>query len=232
MVIDAKKRQQDKLRIVYALAFSSLLSIILVLIGALKSGSSHYYFLIFNLWLSYFPLLFAVILVYRLKNTAWLSPINIILSLLWITFLPNSFYMISDLIHAPASIGYDLLFNIVMILFCVINSMIAGYISIYLIHWELLKRFYFRYVHLFIGLVLFICSFAIYMGRFLRWNSWSVITNPAGLLFDISDTITNPSMHPDVFPTITSFFFLLLSIYIIIWQITLVFKKPKLLKNK
>lgn len=205
-------------RLFVAFAFSSLVSIAIVLINAAYSHSNYYFFLIYNLLLAYIAPLIAWWLIVRLRKTPWLSFTNIILTLLWLGFLPNSFYMITDLIHVQTSIGIDLLFNIVLVMFFIFNSCAAGFISLYLIHKALLKRFYYRNAHIVIGVVILLCSFAIYLGRFLRWNSWDVITNPAGLLFDVTDTIISPSTHPEVFATTVSFFLLLTSAYIVLWQ--------------
>ncbi len=111
--------------------------------------------------------------------------------------------------------------------FVYLTSLVAGFISLYLIHVELYKRFYYRNVHLVIGIILLLCSFAIYLGRYLRWNSWDVIFNPAGLLFDVTDSIASPSTHPDVFVTTFTFFLLLGSMYIVIWQIARALRRSK-----
>lgn len=221
------KRQPEHVRLFYAFAFSTAAAIVILVIGALKAHNDYYGFLIYNLMLAYIAPLIAWWLVERLKSTAWLSLPNIILTVLWLGFLPNSFYMITDLIHAQTAIGVDLLYNIVLIMFFIFNAVAAGYISLYLIHWSLLKRFYYRYAHIIIAGVLLLCSFAIYLGRYLRWNSWDVITNPAGILFDVSDTILSPSTHPQVFATTVSFFLLLSSMYIIIWQALKVLKRSQ-----
>jgi len=227
MITDAIKRHPDFFRIASALFISTLVTIGLIVAGSIKSHSTYFNFLIYNMMLAYIPVLLAFWLTLRLKKSAWLSTGNIIISILWLSFLPNSFYMITDLIHSQNAIGIDLLYNIVLIIACIFNSLVAGYISLYLIHWELLKRFYYRKVHLVIAIILLLCSFAIYLGRFLRWNSWDVVFNPAGLLFDVTDTIASPSTHPDVFATTITFFLLLSSIYIVMWQITRVLRKTK-----
>jgi uncharacterized membrane protein len=67
--------------------------------------------------------------------------------------------------------------------------------------------------------VLLLCSFAIYLGRYLRWNSWDVLFNPAGLVFDVSEPFINPTSHPQVFTTTLMFFVLLASIYIVCYQL-------------
>ena len=44
--------------------------------------------------------------------------------------------------------------------------------------------------------LLFLGSFGIYLGRYLRWNSWDVLREPFGILYDISDRLVNPLDHP------------------------------------
>ena len=42
----------------------------------------------------------------------------------------------------------------------------------------------------------FISSFGIYIGRFLRWNSWDVLTEPETIIHDVGDRLINPLEHP------------------------------------
>jgi len=44
-------------------------------------------------------------------------------------------------------------------------------------------------------LVLFLCGFGVYLGRFLRYNSWEIISNPHILISDIVDIIITPFQH-------------------------------------
>jgi hypothetical protein len=46
------------------------------------------------------------------------------------------------------------------------------------------------------SLLLFVCAFGIYLGRYLRWNSWDIISSPLGLAKDIAIRILNPGMFP------------------------------------
>lgn len=67
------------------------------------------------------------------------------------------------------------------------------------------------------ALTLLICSFAIYVGRDLRWNSWDILTNPGGLLFDVSDRLLHPAAYPQMLVTVIAFFALLASMYSLVW---------------
>jgi uncharacterized membrane protein len=88
-----------------------------------------------------------------------------------------------------------------------------------MIHAELRRRVSLRTSSLLVGTILFLCSFAIYLGRNLRWNSWDIFVNPAGILFDVSDHIIHPLQHGAMFTTTISFFVLLGSLYIVGWQL-------------
>jgi uncharacterized membrane protein len=226
MAIVKYKVRLNHWRIIYALALSSLVSVGLFLFDAIKGHSFYYWFMLWNLGLALIAPLLAWWLKVRLNKTAWLHVSNLLISWLWLIFLPNSFYLTTDLIHAQAVIGVDLLYNYVFILSCIFNGLIAGYLSIYFIHSELVRRLYYRWAHLIVACVLLLCSFAIYMGRYLRWSSWDIVSNPAGVLFDFSDTVTSPSSHPEVVVTTLIYFALLGSLYVVIWQFIQQLRKP------
>ena len=213
-------------RIIYALAITSLVSVALFFFDAIKGHNFYYWFLLWNLLLAFAAPLLAWWLSFRLNKTAWLHISNLLITLLWLIFLPNCFYITTDLIHAQSVIGVDLLYNYVFILSCIFNGLILGYISIYLVHNELLKRLYYRYAHLIIAFVLLLSSFAVYAGRYLRWSSWDVVSNPASILFDFSDTVASPASHPEVVITTLIYFGLLGSLYIFIWQVIQQLRKP------
>lgn len=214
------KRETVHWPLIGAFGLTSIVSAAFFLGGAIKGGSFYYWFLLWNLGLALVAPLAAWWLTYRLKTTPWISVTNIIITLIWLVFLPNSFYIITDLIHVQEYVPIDLLYNIVLIMSCILNALIAGYLSIYLIHIELLKRIKRNHAHIIITIIFLLCGFAIYMGRYLRWSSWDIVINPAGILFDLSDSIISPQTHPELFITTITFFALLGSVYILIWQFT------------
>lgn len=213
--------------VIYALGISSLVSVVLFFVEGIEYHSLYFWFLLWNLLLALIVPLLAWWLSFNLKKHAWLHFSNILLTIAWLVFLPNSFYIASDLIHAQEVASINLLFNYVFILSCIFNGFIAGYISVYMIHCQLLKRIYYRYAHVIIAMIFVLCGFAIYMGRYLRWNSWDIVSRPAGILFDLSSTIVSPSSHPGVLQTTLIFFALIGSIYVVIWQIIKLLRKPQ-----
>lgn len=205
-------------RVIGALLLSNLVSASLFLIRVDLSQNLRYWFLFWNLLLAWVPLGVALLLRERLKVSRWLSWQNLGLSLLYVGFLPNSFYLISDLIHLRPTGEVSHMFDAVMFASFIFNGVTAGFASVFLVHWLLIARVARERAHAAVGCILLLCSFAIYLGRELRWNTWDVLINPAGILFDVSERVINPVTHLESFSTTALFFILLGSMYIVVWQ--------------
>jgi uncharacterized membrane protein len=64
-----------------------------------------------------------------------------------------------------------------------------------------------------VAAILLLSSFAIYLGRDLRWSSWDVVSDPAGITLDVSDRVVHPLGHPRSWDMTGSLFLLLAVIY-------------------
>lgn len=212
------KKLQGGKRLLAVLALSSLASITLYLISTVRYNTYVFWFLNWNLLLAWLPLLLAIWLVEYLKNNPWFSWPGVFLALFWLGFLPNSFYIISDLMHLNVISTANPLYYAVMMFSFSFNGLMLGFVGIYLIHRELLKRFKPTASHCWIAAILLLCSFAMYLGRYLRWNTWDVVLNPAGVVFDVSDRIVNPVAYGQTFQVTALFFVLLGSMYFVLWN--------------
>lgn len=211
-----------------ALLGSSLVSVALYLVGAKYYDGQYLWFLNWNLFLAWIPLLASTTLIHYIKNNPWVSWYGALLTIIWLSFIPNSFYLITDLIHISNNDVNSALFYSVMLFSFALNGMILGYTSVYQIHKQLIKRFSLRTAHYIIVAILLLCSFAMYMGRFLRWSTWDIVANPAGVLFDVSDRIINPVDHGQTFQITALLFVLLGSFYMLTWKmLSLLRSQPK-----
>lgn len=197
---------------------STLVSGCLFGYGAWRNHNLAYSYLLWNLFLAWLPLLLAVRLVGVLKRKLWSSWEALGLSLLWIVLLPNSFYMISDFIHLQQVRRIDVLYDTLMFTAFIYTGVVLGFSSLFLVHLQIRRRLTTAAAGGWIALMLFICSAGVYIGRDLRWNSWDILTNPGGLLFDVSDRLQHPSAYPQMLVTIATFFLLLGVIYTLLWR--------------
>lgn len=197
----------------------SLVSAGFLLVSFVHNHNFANWYLLWNLFLAWVPVAAAYVLIRVLKTKPWSSWPGIFWTLVWLAFVPNSFYMVSDFIHLQEVNPNNLLYDALMFTLFILNGLVLGYVSLYLVHMQLRKRLSRIKSDAWIGFILLLCSFAIYLGRDLRWNSWDVLVNPAGILFDVSDRVLHPLAHSDTFSITAMFFVFLTSLYWVVWSL-------------
>lgn len=202
-------------RLIYALLLSNAVSVAFFGLRLIGVENFRYWFMLWNLILAWVAPLLAWWLINRLRNKQWREWNNVVLTVLWLGFLPNSFYMVSDLIHLGKTGEISVFFDAALFTSFIFNGFIAGYLGTYLVHRELLKRLSWRRAYVLIIGAFMLSSYAIYLGRVLRWNTWDPLLHPAGLIFDVSDNILNPAAHPQAFVVTLSFTLLISTFYIL-----------------
>lgn len=214
-------------RLSAVLLLSSGVSIALLIGGAVGGDGNSYSYMVWNLLLAWLPFIFMLWLLGILRRGRWSSWQGILASLLWLGFLPNSFYLVSDFIHLQEAPASEILYDAVTFMSFALNGLLLGYISLYMFHAQLRRRVSSNMTRGIVAFTLLLCSFAIYLGRDLRWNTWDVFVNPAGLLFDVSDRVINPLSYPKMFVTTSVFFVLLVTTYYVGWNIVRALQQPK-----
>lgn len=231
--MSAKRKNEPKIsplkpyRLLASLCFLSLVAVSLLLVRVAASDSLRYSFLITNLFLALVPALLAFWLVARVRRYGWLTWQQVALTITWVLFLPNSFYLITDLIHLRPNYEADLLFDITLLMSFIIAGLAFGFMSVYMVHMQVLKRVRERSAYGLIAILFLAVSFAICLGRYTRWNTWDVLLRPAGLLFDVSDRVINPDAHLQTYQTTVVLFLLLLASYTVIYESARLLKAEK-----
>ncbi|GAA4108133.1 hypothetical protein GCM10022393_03930 [Aquimarina addita] len=115
--------------------------------------------------------------------------------LIWLVFLPNSPYILTDLQHIRISSLQSIWFDVLLIVSFAINGLIVGFASLRIMQQLLCDYFSKKVTYIITYTVLLLCGFGIYLGRVLRWNSWDIVNNPMGILGDIAQRILFPMNH-------------------------------------
>ena len=115
---------------------------------------------------------------------------------LWLLFLPNAPYILTDLIHLAPRPHVPLWFILALLLSCAGTGAMLGYLSILDVHAVVEEKFSKTTGWAVAISSLLLCAFGIYLGRFLRWNSWDALANPLQLLRSIVRQFIDPSVHP------------------------------------
>lgn len=159
------------------------------------TGELYYTFLLWNLFLAAIPWWISQI-ADKYKDLSVVG--NLSLLAIWLLFLPNTFYVITDLIHLKNSTGLYLMLDILLILSFTFICVFLGYASMNRMNkivWERFSKINMKYFNY---SVLILCSFGIYLGRFLRYNSWNIRNNPKNLFLDCLNYLINPIENKEV----------------------------------
>jgi uncharacterized membrane protein len=206
-------------RFLIAVGLLSLTDLALWVFRVLLTGTSRYSFIPWKLFLAWISLVVAILLVRTLRHFRWRSWRNILLSLLWLAFLPNAWYVLTDFVHITPNGEISQLYDIVLMSLLVFTGFILGFASLFLVHRELLARLKALNSYAIVEAAILISSFAVYLGRDLRWNSWDVISNP-GVIVNVSDNIPDPLGNPRAFNVTVLFFILISALYLAFWIVT------------
>jgi uncharacterized membrane protein len=137
---------------------------------------------------------------------------------IWLLFFPNAPYILTDLFHLRKNTGMPIWFDLTLILFFAWTGLLFGFSSLRDVQSMLIERFNPRLARAIVVVLIFIGSFGIYLGRYLRWNSWDVLNEPFSMIYQIGDRFVNPIEHSRTWG-MTIFFGLFLNV--VYWSIRL-----------
>ncbi|MBS1653945.1 MAG: DUF1361 domain-containing protein [Bacteroidetes bacterium] len=194
------------------IVLSAGFSLLLLFIRIIATGRLTFAFLVWNLFLAFIPYLITERLVRDVRNIE--NKLRLLFSLVaWFVFIPNSFYIITDLFHLGQFGAAPKWFDLVLILSFAWNGILLGIISIQRVEMILtmLKGKLFSFGMLYV--VIWFNAFGIYIGRYLRFNSWDVITDPFSLLRELLEMFFHPKANFDAWGMIFCYSFFITVIY-------------------
>jgi uncharacterized membrane protein len=201
----------------------SLLCFCASLFRCVWTRSAGFIFLNWNLFLACIPWVVTTLL--RTKEKLHKSKIAFMLMLLlWLLFFPNAPYILTDLLHLRNIPTMTVWSDLIMILCFAWTGLLFGFLSLLdMEHFFASKIKPALRVFLTVFL-LFVGSFGVYIGRYLRWNSWDFITKPFGLLQDIGERLINPFAHQTTWGMTLFMGIFLNAVY---WSLRLIVKREK-----
>ncbi len=198
-----------KVLVVALLAAASVICITLVAMRLLYSGQKSYANLVWNLFLAWIPFVLAFI-AYLLS---WRRPLMYIVipafAFLWLIFFPNAPYILTDLQHLGQ--GYSrvpIWYDVIVLIWFSWTGMLLGIVSLNLMQ-EIVKREMGRLAGwIFVLLVSCLTSIGLYLGRFVRLNSWDILRHPFELAVNLTDWLEDPSLRSVGFIALYTLFFI------------------------
>ncbi|WP_299128935.1 DUF1361 domain-containing protein [uncultured Winogradskyella sp.] len=178
-----------------SLVFIALTFSVVALVVRIKLNKSFFYlFLVWNVFLAIIPYTITMYLntkanINKYKLGIWF--------LVWLVFLPNSPYIVTDLIHLRFGNDTLLWLDILVVLSFALTGLLLFYLSLLDMKKLITSKFSRIPIETLSIIIIFLCGFGVYLGRFLRYNSWEIISKPFTLISDIFAILLSPFQHSD-----------------------------------
>ncbi len=153
-------------------------------------GKLTFVFLLWNIFLAIVPLFLSFHLqTTKRKILQWLLFFG------WLLFFPNAPYVITDLLHLFERPNIPLWFDVVLLFSAAWLGLLFGIISLMHVEKWLLQNFNQAKTNWLLFGCMMLSGFGVYLGRFLRFNSWDAVQDPSSLFYSIGKSIINPVDH-------------------------------------
>jgi uncharacterized membrane protein len=154
------------------------------------SNTRFFFFLNWNLFLALVPFIISTYVYHsNITNKILLCSLGII----WILFLPNAPYLLTDLVHIKARKIIPIYYDVIMLFTFSWVGLQLFFMS--LLHYEKIMENYITKWKIKSSLIVIFmfCGFGIYLGREIRCNSWDALHHPFILTNNIIEEVLKPS---------------------------------------
>jgi uncharacterized membrane protein len=164
-------------RIVLVLGPPCAAALALLATRMIWAGGLRYGFLAWNLFLALVPVA-AALGVQALAGRRGARGRTVLLVAVWLLFLPNAPYVVTDAAHLTWATGVPRWLDVLLFASFAWAGLLAGFLALYVVHRLAEARW--GNVAAWAGAVLVVVasSAAIFVGRYAQWNSWDLLIRP------------------------------------------------------
>ena len=203
-----------KIKIPRSIISLLILSVILNLLRIVFFGNTSFIYILWNILLAFVPFFISSILVLNTNKGNIIKPFFIIGFILWFIFLPNAPYVITDFIHLGRIHIVPVMYDIFLLFTSAAVSLLMGLYSLSHMEKILLLKFSKKVTNIFIAIIILFTSFGMYLGRFLRFNSWDLFISHNSLVFGIWNALSTPDNFMNIYSYTILFFVFIYVFYI------------------
>jgi uncharacterized membrane protein len=174
------KSSRRRILTVAGLFVASLFCVALVVVRNIHTGNDNFRYLIWNLFLAWIPFLLAVFVYDRWRRRRG-GALLLVLGALWLLFFPNAPYIATDFVHLQHDSLSPYWYDAVTIAAFAWLGVLLGFASLYLMQTVVRQWRGVVAGWIFAVFAIGLGSLGIYLGRFLRLNSWDALEHPSVL---------------------------------------------------
>jgi uncharacterized membrane protein len=170
-------------------------------------------YLVWNLFLAWIPYVCARA-IWRLGRGSTPLPVLLPLLAVWLVFLPNAPYLVTDIVHLHRHAhGIALVVEVALFGTVGLAGILLGVAAVQPIH-RIIGERYGRFAsRAFPPVIAIAVAFGVYLGRVQRWNSWDFVRTPGQVFHATWGVLAHPIAHPRAYAGIALFSLAFLIVY-------------------
>jgi uncharacterized membrane protein len=199
----------------FQLLFSSGFAGSLLTVRIAFSRDLTYRFLAWNLFLAWLPYVLSGLAAYAHRRRRW--GMLLLLGGLWLLFFPNAPYILTDFLHLAPRGSIPVWYDVLLLAAFSWTGIMLALISLSTMQAIVKQHSGQVGGWIFASSTLVLGSLGVYLGRFLRWNSWDVFFSPTAVLVDVGGRLLHPLAHRQIYAVT-----ILFSTFLFICYLTLI----------
>lgn len=199
--------------VIYLTIFAVAMNILRIIIWDKDS----FVYILWNIFLAFVPFIISSFLLFYYKEKKVNHILLIMGMFLWLIFIPNAPYIITDFVHLGEIRFIPILFDILLIFSSATLGLILGANSMFHIEQIFNLKYSKTKTSIIMMIIILLISFGLYLGRFLRFNSWDIFVNHTSLIKNVWNIFSDPSSSIEVF-LYTIMFFSFIVVFYYSWK--------------
>jgi len=190
----ARAASRRRLLLVLGLLLASALVVGGIAVRVLTQRNLELTNLVWNLFLAWVPFVVALAL-YDGARTGTRGRSLVALGAVWLVFLPNAPYLVTDVKILDHLVGRIEWYDVVLSVGSAALGLALGFVSLYLVQAVVSERLGRAAGWLVATGALGLSGLGVYLGRYQRWNSWEVLTEPSKIFGGLGAGLVDPLAH-------------------------------------
>lgn len=204
----------------FSLLLASGLCCALLLVRARQTGTEEYGFLLWNLFLAWIPFVLALALYDGARRARRRRALLLATAGLWLLFLPNAPYIVTDFVHVGEIGGAPLWFDAALVASFGGTGLVLGLVSLVLVQAVVCRALGPAWGWLAASAALALTSAGIVLGRVYRFNSWDALARPRSILDVVGSHAVDPTGSADGLALVAGMTGALVVAYLVVYALS------------
>jgi uncharacterized membrane protein len=201
-----------KINIPKSIVILTILAVVLNILRITIWEKFSFVYILWNIFLAFIPYIVSSLLLTYFKAEKFNRVIFIAGLFVWLIFIPNAPYLVTDFIHLGEIRSVPMIYDVFLLFSSAVVGLILGFHSFFHIEQIIRIKFSSKITGIIMSMIILMISFGMYLGRFLRFNSWDIFVNHTSLIKNVWKIFSKSNSFLEVcFYTLLFFFFLILS---------------------